>query len=245
MSEPVLVVDDVTAGYNRLAAIRGISLTARAGEVVTLLGPNGAGKSTTLLTIAGQITPMSGSVSAFGAPINSRRPHVMARRGLHLVPDDRGLFSSLTVAEHIRLAQRRPDKKRERGVLEGFPVLGSLRDRKVGLLSGGEQQMLAIAMAFLAESKLMMIDEMSLGLAPKIVQQILPTLRGAVDEEGILLLLVEQHVELALQVSDRAIVLNHGSIVLEGSAAELLADRSRLEAAYFDSVDQTAGSVGE
>lgn len=164
----------------------------------------------------------------------------MARRGIRLVPDDRGLFSGMTVREHFRLARSRADRSREELVLDRFPALARLQPRTVGLLSGGEQQMLAIAVALLAEPRILMVDEMSLGLAPLVVEQMLPAIRDLAREENIAVVLVEQHVELALAVSDRAIVLGHGRVVLEGSAAELLADRDRLEAAYFGATDTDA-----
>jgi branched-chain amino acid transport system ATP-binding protein len=233
MPEPLLEAVDVTAGYNGVPAVRGLSLSVAPGEVVALLGPNGAGKTTSLLSFTGLVPVMSGSVTALGRPVGSRRPHALARDGLLLVPDDRGLFFGLTVREHFRLARRRPSRAREALVHERFPALAPLAGRGVGLLSGGEQQMLAIAKALLAEPKVLMIDEMSLGLAPKIVQEMLPAIRDIARDEGIGVVLVEQHIELALSIADRAVILNHGDVVLAGSAGELLRERHRVEAAYF------------
>jgi branched-chain amino acid transport system ATP-binding protein len=233
MPETLLRADGLTAGYNGVPAIRDLDLSVGAGEVVSLLGPNGAGKSTTLLALVGLLPAMAGTVSALGQPVAHKRSHLLARRGVRLVPDDRGIYFGLSVRDHLRLARRRPDREREAAVLGRFPALADLRNRKVGLLSGGEQQMLAIATALLAAPKVLMVDEMSLGLAPVIVQQMLPAIRELARDEGIGVLLVEQHVELALAVSDRAVVLNHGVAVLEGDAKDLLAHRDRLELAYF------------
>lgn len=234
MSDAVLVAGELAAGYNGIPAVDGIDLTVSAGEVLTLLGPNGAGKTTTLLALAGLLPLMSGRASVLGAPVDHRRPYRTARRGMRLVPDDRGLFPPLTVQEHLRLATAKPDPAREKAVLERFPALADLRSRKAGLLSGGEQQMLAIAAALVSRPKVLMVDEMSLGLAPMVVQSILPALRELAHAEGIAVLLVEQHVDLALAVSDRAIVLNHGRVVLSGEAGQLVTDREKLTAAYFD-----------
>jgi branched-chain amino acid transport system ATP-binding protein len=233
MSEPVLQVDDLTAGYNGVPAIRGLSLELQPGEVIALLGPNGAGKTTSLLAMVGLVPLMSGSVTALGASVDAKRPHKLARRGVLLVPDDRGVFFGLTVRDHFRLAQRKPDPAREAAVLDRFPALRGLLNRRVGLCSGGEQQMLTIAKALLGRPKVLMIDEMSLGLAPIIVQDMLPSIRDLAKEEGIGVLLVEQHIELALSVADRGLILNHGRVVLEGAARDLLARRDQVEAAYF------------
>lgn len=233
MSEIVLEVEDLSCGYNGLPAVRGLDLTVAAGEVVSILGPNGAGKTTTLLALAGLLPTLSGTVRALGSKVDSRKPHAVARRGVRLVPDDRGLFPSMTVREHLRLARRKPDRIRENAVLERFPALGPLASRAVGLLSGGEQQMLAIAVALLAEPKILIVDEMSLGLAPMVVDRILPSLRDLARSDGIAVVLVEQHVDLALAISDRALILGQGRVVLEGTASTLAADRDTLEAAYF------------
>jgi branched-chain amino acid transport system ATP-binding protein len=231
-AEPLLRAERLTAGYNGVPAVRDLGLSIGAGEVVSLLGPNGAGKTTTLLSLVGLLPAMKGTVTALGRPVAPRRAHLLARRGVRLVPDDRGICFGLTVAEHLRLARCTDDGHRA-AVLDRFPALAGLQPRKVGLLSGGEQQMLAIATALLARPRVLMVDEMSLGLAPVVVQDMLPALRDMAKRDGIGVLLVEQHVELALAVSDRAVVLNHGEVVLTGSARDLLDDRARLESAYF------------
>ncbi|WP_448628191.1 ABC transporter ATP-binding protein [Geodermatophilus sp. URMC 64] len=232
-AEPVLSVQGLTAGYNRVPAIRDLSFDLTPGEVVAMLGPNGAGKTTSLLAMVGLVPLMSGSVTALGTAVDAKRPHKLARRGVLLVPDDRGVFYGLTVRDHFRLAARKADPGREEAVLDRFPALRGLLGRKVGLCSGGEQQMLTIAKALLGRPKVLMIDEMSLGLAPKIVQEMLPSIRDLAKEEGIGVVLVEQHIELALSVADRGIILNHGRVVLQGGARDLLARREQVEAAYF------------
>ena len=233
MRNVALEADNIAAGYNGIAAIRGLNLKVERGEVVTLLGPNGSGKTTTLLSLMGLIPLMEGAVSAVGEPVKSRRPYLLARRGVRLIPDDRGIFFGLSVREHLRLTRRVPNAEREKFLFQRFPAIERLQSRQVGLLSGGEQQMLAIAAALLAEPKVLLIDEMSLGLAPMIVKDILPAIREMAIRESIGVVLVEQHVDLALAISDRAMVLNRGRVVLEGNAAELLRQRDRLEAAYF------------
>lgn len=233
MPEPLLRVDGLTAGYNRVAAIRDLSFDLGPGEVIAMLGPNGAGKTTSLLAMVGLVPLMGGSVTALGDAVDPRRPHRMARRGVLLVPDDRGIFYGMTVRDHFRLAARKGDPAREQLVLDRFPALRGLLTRKVGLCSGGEQQMLTIAKALLSRPKVLMIDELSLGLAPKIVQEMLPSIRDLAKEEGIGVVLVEQHIELALSVADRGIILNHGRPVLEGEARDLLSRRHQVEAAYF------------
>ncbi|MET0929150.1 MAG: ABC transporter ATP-binding protein, partial [Aeromicrobium sp.] len=233
MSEPALLVENLTAGYNRVPAVRDLSFEVQPGELVALLGPNGAGKTTSLLAMVGLVPLLSGSVTAQGQKVDPKRPHLMARRGVLLVPDDRGVFFGLTVRDHFRLARKKSDKAREDAVLDRFPALRKIMNRKLGLMSGGEQQMLTIAKAILAEPKLLMIDEMSLGLAPIIVQEMLPSIRDLAKEEGIGVVLVEQHIELALSVADRGIILNHGRVVLDGDAKDLLTRRSQVEAAYF------------
>lgn len=244
MSDPVLSVRNLTAGYNRVQAVRDLSFDVAPGEVVALLGPNGAGKTTALLSIVGLVPPMSGEVIALGEPVRAGRTHQLARRGVNLVPDDRGVFFGLSVREHFRLARRKADPEREEAVLARFPALRELQGRRAGLLSGGEQQMLTIAKAILAEPKVLMIDEMSLGLAPKIVQEMLPSIRDLAKEEGIGLVLVEQHIDLALSVADRGIILNHSRVVLDAPAATLRANKGEVEAAYFG-VDEYADLEGE
>jgi branched-chain amino acid transport system ATP-binding protein len=236
--------------------VRELNLEVRPGEVVALLGPNGAGKTTTLETIAGLNHPISGTVELSGEKVGGTPAYQLAGRGLALVPEGRALFPGLTVREHLRLAggrgapggrggpggrdgrggQRGRSRKadtREDELLEMLPELRKCLGRKAGLLSGGEQQMLAIGRALVTRPRLLLVDEMSLGLAPVIVERLIPILRRTADELGSSVLFVEQHVALALEVADRAYVLTHGRIGLEGPAAELRERRELLAASYL------------
>ncbi len=230
--ETLLEINDLNTGYNGVSVVRGLNLHVNAGEVVALLGPNGAGKTTTLLTTSGLVPIISGEIKVFGKSVQGRRPHLIAREGLAHVPEGRALFYQLTVGENLRLGAARgaADVKQ---ALAYFPILAEIMDRRAGLLSGGEQQMLAMARALTVKPKLLMVDEMSLGLAPIIVERLLPILRKIADETGAGVLLVEQHVNMALQVADRAYILSHGELVTEGDAKELASNRSLLEASYL------------
>ena len=230
--ETLLEINDLNTGYNGVSVVRGLNLHVNAGEVVALLGPNGAGKTTTLLTTSGLVPIISGEIKVFGKSVKGRRPHLIAREGLAHVPEGRALFYQLTVGENLRLGAARgaADVKQ---ALAYFPILAEIMDRRAGLLSGGEQQMLAMARALTVKPKLLMVDEMSLGLAPIIVERLLPILRTIADETGAGVLLVEQHVNMALQVADRAYILSHGELVTEGDAKELASNRSLLEASYL------------
>jgi branched-chain amino acid transport system ATP-binding protein len=230
-----LVLKELSAGYRGVPVVRELNLEVRPGEVVALLGPNGAGKTTTLETIAGLNRPISGTVDLSGETISGVPAHLLARRGLALVPEGRALFPGLTVREHLRLAGgrgRRADSHEDE-LLEMLPELRKCLGRKAGLLSGGEQQMLAVGRALVTRPRLLLVDEMSLGLAPVIVERLIPILRRAADELGASVLFVEQHVALALEVADRAYVLTHGRIGLEGAAAELRERRELLAASYL------------
>jgi branched-chain amino acid transport system ATP-binding protein len=223
----------LAAGYDDVAVVRGLSMHVDPGEVVALLGPNGAGKTTTLMAISGMVQILDGSIDVVGEPVPKlRQAHQVARRGVIHVPENRGVLYHLTVRENLSLAKTRgrPDIDRAIGF---FPALGPLLDRKGGLLSGGEQQMLALGRAIIADPKLLLVDEMSLGLAPVIYEQLMPIVRTIATETGAGVVLVEQHVDLALGVADRGYVLNHGDLVMEGTSAELLADRDLLDASYL------------
>jgi branched-chain amino acid transport system ATP-binding protein len=230
-----LAVRDLNAGYRGVPVVRELNLEVRPGEVVALLGPNGAGKTTTLETIAGLHRPISGTVELSGESIGGKPAHVLASRGVALVPEGRALFPGLTVHEHLRLAGRRGRgaARPEDELLEMLPELRKCLGRKAGLLSGGEQQMLAVGRALVTRPRLLLVDEMSLGLAPVIVERLLPILRRAASELGSSVLFVEQHVALALEISDRAYILTHGRIRLEGAAAELRGRRELLAASYL------------
>ena len=175
---------------------------------------------------------LSGDIKVFGQTIKGRRAHHVAREGLAHVPEDRSLFFQLTVSENLRLKAKKGSAALAEA-LEYFPALEPLMDRRAGLLSGGEQQMLAVARALTVQPKLLMVDEMSLGLAPIIVERLLPVLREIASKSGTGILLVEQHVHLALEVADRAYVLSHGNLVMEGPAAHLRENRHLLESSYL------------
>ena len=223
---------NLKAGYGEITIIPTIDLDADAGTVVAILGPNGAGKTTLLTTLAGLLPAQGGTVTLDGHEIPNGRPAVASRSGIVLVPDDRALFTTLTVDENLKAAQGKR-KTTVDSAFELFPALIERRKVTAGNLSGGEQQMLAVARALMQEPRVLLIDEMSMGLAPVIVEQLLPMVRRIADETNAVVILVEQHVGLALEVADRALVLVHGQVSLDGSAAELRADAALLEAAYF------------
>ncbi len=223
----LLSVNDLWVSYGAIQALRGISLRVEPGEIVTLIGGNGAGKSTTLRTISGLLQPRSGEIQFQGQAIQGRAPHHIVTSGLIQVPEGRGIFANLTVDENLQLgAFTRSDrvairKDRERA-LELFPRVRERLKQLAGTLSGGEQQMLAIARALLARPKLLMLDEPSLGLAPQIVQTIFQVIRE-INREGTTILLVEQNASMALQVAHRAYVIEVGEMIMDGPAAELAA----------------------
>jgi branched-chain amino acid transport system ATP-binding protein len=232
MTDAVLQIAGLTAGYDQAPVIRGLDVTVGPGEVVALLGANGAGKTTTLRVISGLVRPMSGRVAFAGRDLAPVSPTQRARLGLAHVPEGRGIFYALTVAEHFRLGYRgeRPD---EQVAYEYFPKLGELRARRAGLLSGGEQQMLAIARALARLPRLLLLDELSLGRAPVLVEGLLPVVRQYALDSGCGVLLVEQHIHLALEIADRGYVLSHGEIVLHDRAEVLNADRELLISSYL------------
>ncbi|WP_334175023.1 ABC transporter ATP-binding protein [Pseudoxanthobacter sp.] len=233
----MLTITDLTAGYGRLTALKGIDLTVAKGEIVFVVGPNGAGKSTLLKTVAGLMTPFSGSIRFHHADIAGMAPEKLSREGLVLVPEGRSIFRTLTVEENLALGGM---GRRDRDVLESdleavlttFPILRSRYRGVAGHLSGGEQQQLAIARAILQQPALIMIDEPSLGLAPLVIDQVYESLRALNRENGMTLLIVEQSTARILDLADRVYVLRNGHIVLSGPAAELAGGR-QLEEAYF------------
>ena len=232
MSDPLLTLEGITAGYDEAAVIRNLDLTIAGGEVVSLLGANGAGKTTTLRVISGIVKPMHGRVALGGVDLGSVSASARARLGIAHVPEGRGIFYGLTVAEHFRLGHR-GERLDEDVAYEYFPLLREMRTRRSGLLSGGEQQMLAVARALSRRPRLLLLDELSLGLAPVIVERLLPVVRRYAQEAGCAVLLVEQHVHLALEIADRGYVLSHGEVVLHNSAEALRADHDLLIASYL------------
>lgn len=226
MSTPLLAVSGLVAGYNGTPVLHGIDLTVKAGEVVAILGANGAGKSTALLSIAGALKPMAGQVLLDGSPVSGGLEG-MARAGASLITDDRAIFKDLSVRDNLRLGRGSVE-----AAVSQFGELERLMNRRAGLLSGGEQQMMTIGRALAAKPKLFMADEMSQGLAPIIVSRLLGAVRKAADA-GAAVLLVEQHVRLILDVADRAYVLQRGSVSTSGTAAELRDSLGAVEEAYL------------
>jgi branched-chain amino acid transport system ATP-binding protein len=239
----MLAIEGLTAGYDQAAVIRELNLTVGRGEVVALLGANGAGKTTTLRVISGIVHPLRGRVLYAGEDLARTSPSARARLGIAHVPEGRGIFYGLTVAEHFRLGHR-GERLNEEIAFQYFPALRELRTRRTGLLSGGEQQMLAVGRALAREPKLLLLDELSLGLAPVIVERLLPVVREYAQESGCAVLLVEQHVHLALQIADRGYVLSHGQIVLENKAEALRADRQLLVTSYLGEQAEAASTDG-
>ena len=221
----MLEVKGLAVAYGGIEAVRGIDLSVRAGELVTLIGANGAGKTTTLKALAGLIKPRSGSVHYQGRDITGRPAHELVNLGLALVPEGRGVFARLTIEENLAMgAYTRRDAALANDYERAytlFPRLAERRRQLAGTLSGGEQQMLAIARALMSRPKLLLLDEPSMGLAPIMVQKIFETIR-AVAAEGVTLLLVEQNAKLALEVCSRGYVMETGVIALEDDAQALL-----------------------
>lgn len=237
MSAPrLLEVRRLCCGYGASVVVRDLDLHVDRGEVVALLGANGAGKTTTLLTMAGSLPAISGEVLFEGDRIQRWPAPRVARRGVASIPDDRGLFPKLTVRENLRLSRRR---RHANDPLDLFPDLRQRLGTPAGLLSGGQQQMLAIARVLVGEPRLLLIDELSFGLSPIAVQRLLPIVRSVADETGAGVLLVEQHVHLGLAIAERAYVLRHGTVTLAGTAAQLRDDASLLQESYLGSSDDS------
>jgi branched-chain amino acid transport system ATP-binding protein len=231
-TRPALELRDLGVGYVGVPVVRGVNLHVDPGEIVALLGPNGAGKTTTLMAVSGLLPALSGHIEVLGAPVSTRQPHRNARRGLAHVPEDRALFPGLSTLQNVQLGDR-TRRGAAKAAMARFPELERLRSRAAGLLSGGEQQMLALARALASHPRLLLVDELSLGLAPIIAERLVPMLREIALEREMSVLLVEQHVHLALAVADRAYVMVHGEIVLEGPARELEDQPHVLEARYL------------
>jgi branched-chain amino acid transport system ATP-binding protein len=235
--EALLAISALRVSYGPIAAIRGVSLNVAPGEVVALLGANGAGKSTILRTISGLIRPQEGEIRFAGQRIDRLAPPRIVRLGIAHSPEGRRLFGMLTVAENLKLgAAARADQggvadDRER-LLDLFPILRERIGQQAGTLSGGEQQMLALARALMARPRLLLLDEPSLGIAPLLVRSIFTTLAD-LKRQGTTMLLVEQNMALALDLADRAYVLRTGEVSLSGDATSLQADVERVAAAYL------------
>ena len=233
----MLKVRGLRVRYGQREAVHGLDFEVRAGEIVTLVGSNGAGKTTTLKAISGVLRPSGGTVEFEGRRIDGLPPHAIIERGIAHVPEGRLLFKDMTVLEHLELgairAPRNAPAYRDRveRAFQLFPKLEERKDQRAGTMSGGEQQMLAIARGLMSAPKLLMLDEPSLGLAPIIVDALADAIRS-LHEAGIVILLVEQRVDMALQLADRGYVVETGRIVLEDRADALLAD-PRVKEAYL------------
>ena len=236
-TSPLLLINDLHVSYGGVDAVRGLSLDLREGELTCVIGPNGAGKSTTVAAVAGGVRIKSGSVTFQGVELNGRTPEDIARLGISMVPEGRHVFGSLTVLENLAtgtyMRRDRSEAKADVAVLlERFPRLGARQHLPATRLSGGEQQMLAIARAVLTRSRLMLVDEPSLGLAPAIIDQVYELLLDLKKTNGLTLLVVEQTTERILKYADRIYVVRGGAVQLEGSAAQLR-DGAAIKQAYF------------
>ena len=232
----MLTLEGIFAHYADLQVLHGVSLEVQEGEIVTLVGANGAGKTTTINAISGLVACSAGSIRLAGESLASLAAHRRVEAGVVQVPEGRRLFAFMSVQENIDLGSYTPRARREKRrtleqVLSLFPVLKTRLKQLAGTLSGGEQQMLAIARSLMALPRLLVLDEPTLGLAPLLVSQVFDTIR-TINQQGVTILLVEQNVRHALLLANRGYVLENGRIVLEGSGAELLADQ-RLKKAYL------------
>jgi branched-chain amino acid transport system ATP-binding protein len=233
----MLEVRDVAARYGDVQVLWGASLEILAGEVVTIIGPNGAGKTTLLRTIAGLHRPSSGQVVLEGQPLHTLGAHQIVERGVILVPEGRRLFGGMTVLENLEVGAYSGRARRQRQttmafVFETFPILAERRAQLAGTLSGGQQQMLAIGRALMGLPRLLLLDEPSLGLAPVIVQQIFEVIEAITRERGVTVLLVEQNARLALEIAQRAYILERGRIAASGVASDMLQD-DKVRQAYL------------
>lgn len=232
-----LAVDDITVSYGRLTALRGVTLKVDAGEILFVTGPNGAGKSTLLNAIAGVVPTGSGSIAIDRADITGAAPEDIARRGFSLVPEGRNVFGALTIEENLKVgtgmrADRRKIADDLDQVYDEFPMLAERRHTPAGMLSGGQQQMLVIGRALMAAPRIMAIDEPSLGLAPKIIDQVYEILVRLRAQRKLTLLIVEQSSARAMMTGGRMVLIRGGRVVLEGPAADMVRD-DRLKQSYF------------
>src|SRR5438876_5661142 len=227
--QPVLAVEDVVAGYGGVLALQGVSLSVRPGTITAVLGANGAGKTTLLTTISGFVRPRQGRITLDGADLTRRRPEEIARAGLAHVPEGQGVITELTVEENLRLGAlwRHGRTGRAEALADAyrrFPLLAAARGRGAGTLSGGERQILVIARALMARPRVLLLDEPSLGLAPRVMAQVMDLVVRLSRENGITIILVEQNARGALAIADHGVVLNLGRVVAAADAATLAAD---------------------
>lgn len=229
----LLKLTNIETFYGKIQALKGINLEVEEGKIVTLLGANGAGKSTTMKTIAGLLKPRKGMVEFLGEKVTGMRPDQLLRKGIALVPEGRAILATMTVLENLEMgAYHRKDngvKQDIRDVMKRFPILEERQSQLAGTLSGGQQQMLAIARALLSKPKLILLDEPSMGLAPLIVAEIFEIIKE-INREGTTVLLVEQNAKQALKIADYGYVMETGKIIIEGVASDLLQDERIVEA---------------
>lgn len=229
----ILEARGLTVGYGTLAVARELNLSVEPGRVMLILGPNGAGKTTTLMTLAGALRPLTGEVRLAGDPVTGPL-HRRVQQGLAFVPDERGAITRLTVDENLRLGPGDPVR-----AFELFPELRDHRKRRAGLLSGGQQKMLALALALSGRPKVLLADELSLGLAPRLVDRLLDVVRAAAGD-GVGVILVEQHAHQALDIADDVVLLAHGKVEMSGPVSELRPELDRvLASGYLATGDRT------
>jgi branched-chain amino acid transport system ATP-binding protein len=235
MTAPVLELRGVSAGYGQTTVVRAIELEVGPGEVVALFGPNGAGKTTLLRVAAGLLRPQHGTVWINGADATAQPPHARSRLGICMIPEGRGIFPALSVRENLRLqVPPRADGTSVERALEAFPILAERMNQRAGSMSGGEQQMLALSRCWLASPSCVLLDEVSMGLAPRVVEEIYAVL-GQLAARGVALVIVEQHIDLALGLADRVHLLDRGRTEFNGSAKAI--DRDALVRSYLADVD--------
>jgi branched-chain amino acid transport system ATP-binding protein len=232
VSDPILAVDDLRVSYGRVQAVRGVSFRAEQGSLVTLVGANGAGKSSVINAVSGMLRPAGGRITFEGNDVTRTPAHKLVARGLVQVPEGRQILSTLTIEENLRMGAWHTGSTAQQSIdamYDRFPVLAQRRALPAGALSGGEQQMLAIARALVAKPTVMLMDEPSMGLAPKIVDEVFRVI-GEIRASGTTVVLVEQNARRALRAADHGYVLQSGEVVHSGPAAELLADERIVEA---------------
>ena len=234
----MLKISNVETFYGKIQALRGVDLVVNDGEIVSLIGSNGAGKSTLLMTISGVNKAKRGNIVFNGENIENKQPHKIVDMGICQVPEGRRIFSRLTVEENLRLGAHANEKGKYfendiKEVYDLFPVLSDRKTQRGGTLSGGEQQMLAIGRALMSKPKVLLLDEPSLGIAPKLVNQIFVSIKNMNKEKNVTIFLVEQNSKKALELADRAYVLVNGKVTIKGSGQELLKNKD-IQAAYLE-----------
>ena len=234
----MLKISNVETFYGKIQALRGVDLAVHDGEIVSLIGSNGAGKSTLLMTISGVNKAKRGNIVFNGENIENKQPHKIVDMGICQVPEGRRIFSRLTVEENLRLGAHANEKGKYfendiKEVYDLFPVLSDRKTQRGGTLSGGEQQMLAIGRALMSKPKVLLLDEPSLGIAPKLVNQIFVSIKNINKEKNVTIFLVEQNAKKALELADRAYVLVNGKVTIKGSGQELLKNKD-IQAAYLE-----------